>query len=70
MLLLNFFTLEVLYGSQYHHLRLHMLNEIEEFLHVMEDFPAESDAKDVIIIPSSAQLLSQWQNRLQMAQVT
>ncbi|XP_055865310.1 serine/threonine-protein kinase ATR-like isoform X2 [Biomphalaria glabrata] len=50
--------------------RLHMLNEIEEFLHVMEDFPAESDAKDVIIIPSSAQLLSQWQNRLQMAQST
>ncbi|KAH9492123.1 hypothetical protein Btru_027012 [Bulinus truncatus] len=50
--------------------KLHMINEIEEFFHVMEDFPMEKDANDVMIVPSSPQLLSQWESRLQMAQST
>lgn len=47
-----------------------MISEIEEFFHVLEDFPETKDnTSDVIMLPSASDLLAHWQDRLQMAQV-
>ncbi|RUS83841.1 hypothetical protein EGW08_008382 [Elysia chlorotica] len=59
-------------GSYYrgyeHILRLHMINEIEEFFKVFASFPEEKDGSDVLIITSPADLLNNWQSRVEMAQ--
>lgn len=51
--------------------RLHMISEIEEFFHVLVDFPESKDnnTSDVIMLPSASDLLNNWQARIQMAQV-
>ncbi|CAL1526088.1 unnamed protein product, partial [Lymnaea stagnalis] len=50
-------------------LRLHMINEIEEFFQVLEEFPMDKeDTRDLIMLPSATNLLPKWQARLQMAQ--
>ncbi|XP_059175094.1 serine/threonine-protein kinase ATR-like isoform X2 [Physella acuta] len=50
-------------------LRLHMINEIEEFFQVLVDFPHNiDDHRDVIVLPSASDLLEQWHQRLQMTQ--
>ncbi|BFY98653.1 hypothetical protein BsWGS_01693 [Bradybaena similaris] len=51
-------------------LRLHMISEIEEFFHVLVDFPESKDnnTNDVIMLPSASDLLNNWQARIQMAQ--
>lgn len=51
--------------------RLHMISEIEEFFHVLVDFPESKDnnTSDIIMLPSASDLLNNWQARIQMAQV-
>ncbi|GFR86846.1 serine/threonine-protein kinase atr, partial [Elysia marginata] len=59
-------------GSYYrgyeHILRLHMINEIEEFFKVFASFPEEKEKKDVIVVTSPSDLLNNWQSRMEMAQ--